>query len=150
MAESPAEVAVGALTLIVAGGFFAYAAQTTGWGGAGADTYPLTASFRSAQGVALGTDVRLAGVQIGTVTGMQLNPETYRADMTFAIDAGVEIPEDSSVAVTSEGLLGGNYVEIVPGGSPFALDPGSEIIDTQGALNLLGLLSQFISAASNE
>jgi len=150
MAENPTEIAVGALTLVVAGGFFAYAAQTTGWGGGGADTYPLTASFRSAQGVALGTDVRLAGVQIGTVTGMALNPETYRADMTFAIDHAVEIPEDSSVAVTSEGLLGGVYVEIVPGGSPFALDAGGEIADTQGALNLLGLLSQFISAASGD
>jgi phospholipid/cholesterol/gamma-HCH transport system substrate-binding protein len=150
MAETPAEIAVGAATLLVAGGFFVYAAQTTGWGGGPGATYPLTASFRSAQGVSVGTDVRLAGVQIGTVSGMRLNPETYRADMTFAIDADIDVPEDSSVAVSSEGLLGGNFVEIVPGGSPFALEPGGEIFDTQGALNLLGLLSQFISAASDE
>lgn len=150
MAESPAEVAVGALTLVVAGGFFAYAAQTTGWGGSAADSYPLTASFRSAQGVGPGTDVRLAGVRIGTVTGLELDRETYRADMTFAIDPTVDIPEDSAVAVASEGLLGGSFVEIVPGDSPFALEPGSEIVDTQGALSLLGLLSQVIAAAADE
>jgi phospholipid/cholesterol/gamma-HCH transport system substrate-binding protein len=149
MAETPSEIAAGALTLLVAGGFFAYAAQTTGWTGGGAETYPLTASFRSAQGVSLGTDVRLAGVRIGTVTDVALDPETYRADVTFAIDDGIEVPEDSSVAVTAEGLLGGTFVEIVPGGSPFVLEPGAEIFDTQGALNLLGLLSRFVSAAAD-
>ena len=150
MSENPAEIAVGGLTLAVAVGFFAYASQTTGFAGRGAESYPLTASFRSAEGVGLGTDVRLAGVRIGTVTGMELNPETFRADMVFAIDAGIEVPEDSSVAVAQEGLLGGNFVEIVPGGSPFALEPGGEIIDTQGALSLIGLLSQFINAASGD
>ena len=150
MSENPAEIAVGGLTLAVAVGFFAYASQTTGFAGRGAETYPLTASFRSAEGIGLGTDVRLAGVRIGTVTGMELNRETFRADMVFAIDDGIEVPEDSSVAVAQEGLLGGNFVEIVPGGSPFALEPGGEIVDTQGALSLIGLLSQFINAASGD
>jgi phospholipid/cholesterol/gamma-HCH transport system substrate-binding protein len=150
MSENSAEIAVGGLTLAVAVGFFVYASQSSGFAGRGAETYPLTASFRSAQGVGLGTDVRLAGVRIGTVTGMELNPESFRADMVFAIDAEIEVPEDSSVAVAREGLLGGNFVEIVPGGSPFALEPGGEIVDTQGALSLIGLLSQFINAASGD
>ena len=150
MAENPAEVAVGALTLAVAGGFLVYAAQTTGWAGGGAATYPLAASFRSAEGVAPGTEVRLAGIRIGTVTGLALNPETYRADMTFAIDAGIDIPEDSSAAVATQGLLGGTFVEVVAGESPFALDPGAEILDTRGPQNLLGLMADIISSASGD
>lgn len=150
MAESPAEVAVGALTLAVAGGFLVYAAQTTGWAWGGAPTYPLSASFGSAEGVAPGTEVRLAGIRVGSVTGLALDTETFRANMTFAIDAGIDIPEDSSAAIASQGLLGGTFVEVVPGASPFALDPGAEILDTRGARDLLGLMADIISAAAGD
>ncbi|MEE4121363.1 MAG: outer membrane lipid asymmetry maintenance protein MlaD [Paracoccaceae bacterium] len=150
MAESPAEVAVGALTLAVAGGFLAYAAQITGWAWGGPPTYPLSASFGSAEGVAPGTEVRLAGIRVGTVTGVALDTETFRADMTFAIDAGVGIPEDSSAEIASQGLLGGTFVEVVPGKSPFALDPGAEILDTRSAQDLLGLMADIMSAASGD
>jgi phospholipid/cholesterol/gamma-HCH transport system substrate-binding protein len=60
------------------------------------------------------------------------------------------VPEDSSVAVATEGLLGATFVEVVPGGSPFALEPGMAIEDTQGALSLIGLLAQFVNAASGD
>lgn len=149
MSETPTEIAVGALTLAVAAGFFLYASQTAGIGRATGD-YALTASFRSAQGIDLGTDVRLAGVRVGAVTAMKLNPETFRADMEFAIDDAVEVPEDSSVAISSEGLLGGNFVEIIPGGSPFPLEPGMAFEDTQGALSLIGLLAQFVNSATGD
>lgn len=149
MSETPTEIAVGALTLAVAAGFFVYASQTAGIG-TGTGNYDLTASFRSAQGVSLGTDVRLAGVKVGSVTAMDLNPETFRADMVFAIDASVDVPEDSSVAISSEGLLGGNFVEIIPGGSPFPLEPGMAFEDTQGALSLLSLLAQFVNSATGD
>ena len=66
MAESPTEIAAGGLTLVVAAGFFIYATGATGAWQGGGDTYPLVASFQSAQGVGPGTDVRLAGVRIGT------------------------------------------------------------------------------------
>jgi phospholipid/cholesterol/gamma-HCH transport system substrate-binding protein len=107
--------------------------------------YPLIASFRSAEGISLGTDVRLAGVKIGSVTSLDLNRETFRADVTVSVETEVTIPEDSSIAVSSEGLLGGSFVEIIPGGSLFNLEPGGEIEDTQGAVSLIGLLSKFVS-----
>ena len=145
MAESAAEIAVGGGVLAAAAAFLIYAAQATGVSGGGNGTYSLTASFRSADGIAVGTDVRLAGVRIGSVTDLDLNYETFRADMTVSIDRGVEVPEDSAIAVSSEGLLGGSYVEIVPGGSPFALEAGDEITDTQGSISLIGLLAKFVS-----
>ena len=145
MSENTTEVIVGGLVLAVAGFFLFFAGQTTGYGAGSSDNYELTASFRSAEGVSLGTDVRLAGVKIGTVTGMDLNPDTFRADVRFSVDQKIQVPDDSAVAVASEGLLGGTYVEIVPGGSPFNLDPGGEIEDTQGAVSLISLLLKFVS-----
>ena len=79
MSENTTEVIVGGLVLAVAAFFLVFAGQTTGFSAASTDDYELTASFRSAEGVSLGTDVRLAGVKVGTVTGMELNPQTFRA-----------------------------------------------------------------------
>ncbi len=126
--------------------FAVYAGQTTGLsrGGGG---YELSASFRSLEGVSVGTDVRLAGVKIGTVTKVALNPQTYRADTAFSVIEGIEIPDDSAVVISSEGLLGGNFVEIMPGGSPFYFAPGDEMDDTQGAISLVTLLLKFVTGS---
>ncbi|WP_319823896.1 outer membrane lipid asymmetry maintenance protein MlaD [Thalassovita sp.] len=149
MSENKTEVFVGGAVLAVAIGFVVYAGQITGFSGA-TTGYPLTASFRSAEGVTVGTDVRLAGVKIGTVTDLKLNPQTFRADTTFSLIDGIEIPDDSAVVVASEGLLGGNFVEIVPGGSPFNFQPGAEIEDTQGSVSLVSLLMKFVTGSSDQ
>ncbi|SNS55448.1 outer membrane lipid asymmetry maintenance protein MlaD [Tropicimonas sediminicola] len=150
MSESPGEILAGAATLAVAVGFLVYASQGAGMSPSQGAGYDLTASFRSAEGITVGTDVRLAGVKVGTVTGLDLNHQTFRADVTLNVADSLEVPEDSSIAISSEGLLGGNFVELVPGGSPFNLEPGSEIEDTQGALSLLGLLAKFVSSTEDE
>lgn len=147
MSEHKTEAFVGGVVLAVAIGFVAYAGQITGFSKQ-TSGYELGASFRSAEGVTVGTDVRLAGVKIGTVTALNLNPQTFRADTKFSVIEGIEIPDDSAVVVASEGLLGGNFVEIVPGGSPFNFAPGDEIEDTQGAVSLVGLLMKFVSGGS--
>jgi phospholipid/cholesterol/gamma-HCH transport system substrate-binding protein len=144
MSENKTEILVGALVLAVAVGFTAYAGKTTGFTAAGGE-YALNASFRSADGVSVGTDVRLAGVKVGRVTELRLDPETYRAKAVFTVREGVRVPDDSAVAISSEGLLGGNYVEILPGGSPFHFEPGDEIEFTQGAVSLVSLLMKFVS-----
>lgn len=147
MSENRAELLVGAAVLAVAIGFLGYTVTRTG-GMQGSSGYELTASFRSAQGVSVGTDVRMAGVKIGTLTGLDLNPETFRADARLTIQNSVELPDDSSVVIASEGLLGGNFVEVQPGGSPFNLEPGSEVQYTQGAISLIELLSKFVGSGS--
>ena len=109
MAENTTEVLVGAAVLAAAIGFAVYAGQVAGLSRAG-DTYTLSASFRSLEGVGVGSDVRLAGVKIGTVEQVTLNPETYRADTRVALDRGIEIPDDSAIVISSEGLLGVKFV----------------------------------------
>ena len=142
--HSTTEVAIGGIVLAAAIGFAVYAGQAAGLSASSAG-YPLTASFRSIEGVTVGTDVRLGGVKIGSVTDVSLNPETYRADTTFSVSNGVIIPDDSAVVISSEGLLGGNFVEVMPGGSPFGFEAGDEILDTQSSVSLITLLLRFVS-----
>lgn len=145
MAENTTEVLVGGVVLAAAIAFAVYGGQVAGLGNSGASAYPLSASFRSLEGVSVGTDVRLAGVKVGTVTDVMLNPETYRADTVVSVRSDTQIPDDSAIIISSEGLLGGNFVEIVPGGSPFYFEAGDEITDTQGAVSLISLLLKFVS-----
>ncbi|MDD9979727.1 MAG: MlaD family protein, partial [Boseongicola sp.] len=113
MSENIAEVVTGAAVLVVAGGFLAYASQ---FGGIGTTSNAATysASFRSAEGIGTGTDVRLAGVKIGSVLELELDPATYRAEAVFSIDDEVLLPEDTAIVISSEGLLGGSFVEVLP------------------------------------
>jgi phospholipid/cholesterol/gamma-HCH transport system substrate-binding protein len=147
MSENTTEVIVGAGVLAAAVAFVIYAGQISDFSSASA-TYPLSASFRSLEGVNVGSDVRLAGVKIGTVADVTLNPETYRADTVVSLNQGIEIPDDSAIVISSEGLLGGNFVEIVPGGSPFFYEAGDTIDDTQGAVSLVTLLMKFVGGDS--
>lgn len=143
MRQSPLEVLTGAVVLLVAGLFLVFMLGKAGWGGAGGG-YSLMASFRAVEGITTGTDVRLAGVKIGSVASLRLNPETFRAEVVMAMDAAVPIPDDSSAVISSEGLLGGNFVEIFPGGSLTSLADGGEIFDTQGSVSLLQLLIKYV------
>lgn len=149
MTHSRAEVAVGGAVLAAALAFGVYTVQSTGFA-LGASGYELRASFRSVEGISVGTDVRLAGVKVGTVTGIELNPETFRADTVVVVDEGVQVPDDSVILIASEGLLGGNFVEISPGGSLFYYAPGEEILDTQGSVSLLNLLLKYVGGGSEE
>lgn len=146
MSGHTTEVIVGGVVLAVAVGFLAYVGSATGFADRN-NGYPLTASFRSLEGVVVGTDVKLAGVKIGTITDIELNPATFRADTHFEVKHGIDIPDDSAVVISSEGLLGGNYVEVLPGGSPFNFEPGAEIEDTQGAISLVNLLMKFVTGS---
>lgn len=145
MSHTAAEVLAGAGVLAVGAAFAFYAAQGTGLTGRDAGSYPLSASFRSVEGITVGSDVRLAGVKVGTITALTLNPQTFMADAKIAISEGILLPEDSAILISSEGLLGGNFVEILPGGAVETLPPGAEIEDTQGAVSLITLLMKFVA-----
>ena len=144
MANQTTEVLVGGVVLATAVAFFIYAAQLTGAGPAG-QTATYSASFTSVEGVSIGTDVRLGGVKVGTVTELALDPQTFLANTSFTVDKAVLLPEDTAVLISSEGLLGGSYVELLPGGSPFNLEPGATIDDTQSAVSLITLLLRFVA-----
>jgi phospholipid/cholesterol/gamma-HCH transport system substrate-binding protein len=142
MANSVAEAVIGAVVLATAAGFVFYAGQSRGVQ-MGGDSTLLHASFRSAEGITVGTDVRLAGINVGSVTGLELDPATFEARTSFTVDGKLRLPADSDVKIASESLLGGNYVEITPGASEEVLGPGDEIVNTQGSVSLLNLLMRF-------
>lgn len=140
--NNAAETVIGAVVLIAAAGFLVYAGGVAGFRGEAA-SYPLRASFRSVEGVAVGTDVRLAGIKVGAVTDLDLDVESYEARVTFTVDRALQIPEDSDIQVSQEGLLGGGFLEITPGASDFMLSAGDEILNTQSSVSLLNLLMRF-------
>lgn len=142
MTNTIAETVIGAGVVAVAIGFVAYATQSNGLG-APRDNYALTAAFRNAQGIAVGTDVRLAGIRVGTVHDMTLDPTTFEARVDFTVRRDLDIPEDSDVKITSEGLLGGSFLEITPGASEFMLSDGGEVLNTQSSIDFLNLLMRF-------
>lgn len=142
MSENRGEVLAGFGVVLLALGFLVYAGIGRGAGG---QTYPLMASFRSADGISVGSDVRLAGVKVGTITKMSLNPTTFFADLEISIDPLVQLPADSAVVISSEGLLGGNFVELIPGGAVETLAAGEQIEDTQGSVSLITLLMKFVA-----
>ncbi len=141
------EIALGAVVLAIAAGFVLFMLQTTGTRLGQAAGYTLHGSFRSAEGVRMGTEVRLAGVRVGTVTGLQLDPESFRAEVALRVDQGLAVPADSTLAVSSEGLLGGTFMEILPGGMPFDLEPGDSFQDTQSAVSLIQLMLRFATGS---
>jgi len=148
MSENRLEIAVGGVVLALAVAFAVFLAQSTGLSGS-SSSYPISASFRSAEGISVGTDIRLAGVKIGTISDLKLNSETYRAESILSVRNDVRIPDDSALAVTSEGLLGGSFIEVIPGASFDYLEAGDEIIDTQGSVSLIQLLLKFVSSGQN-
>ncbi len=113
--------------------------------GAGSNAIEVTAYFPNVSGISVGTDVRVAGLSVGEVTAITLNPEDYQAEVRMAIDPDTNLPNDSSAAITSEGLLGGSFISMLPGGSDEPLQADDVILDTQGAIDMTGLIGSMIN-----
>ena len=146
MTSNAAETLIGAFVLAVAGAFLVYAANTADVG-VQTGAYPLVAKFRKAEGIVVGSDVRIAGVKVGSVSAMNLDPKTYYADLTVFVENGVQVPEDSVAKITSASILSDPYVAIEPGGAELMLEPGEEIVYTQSSVNVGDLIGKFIGGA---
>jgi len=142
--EHGAEALIGLLVVILAIWFVVFAWQRTG-GGSRADAIHVTALFPNATGINVGTDVRVAGLKIGQVSAQRLDPKTYEAEVTLALNPNVKLPADSAAAITSEGILGGSYIAMIPGGDSTPLKNGDTIVDTQGSVDLMGMIGQFVN-----
>lgn len=147
--ENVGEAVVGLLVVLLAIWFVLFAWNRTG-GGERAGAVRVTALFPNASGVSVGTDVRVAGLKIGSVAAQKLDPQSYQVAVTLALDPSVKLPADSSASITSEGLLGSTFVALTPGGSPTMLKSGDTITDTQGAMDLMALIGQFINKPSGD
>jgi phospholipid/cholesterol/gamma-HCH transport system substrate-binding protein len=134
---------MGVLVLGLAAAFLAYGLWTGG-GGLSPRGYEVTAKFGEVGSLTPGAAVTVAGVKIGTVSRVTLEPDTYLAKVGLAIDPEVRLPADSTAKITSDSLLGGVHVAIGAGGAPEDLKPGGEIENTQGAVDLFGLIGQVV------
>lgn len=143
------EALVGLVVVLVAVGFVSFAYSRTQAGAAG-DAYVLKARFSNIAGVSPGTDVRVAGIKVGTVTRQSLDPASFQAMVELGIDKALQLPIDSSAAVTTEGLLGGTYVSLTPGGDSVMLKPGEEITETSGAADLMSLVGSIVNRSGGD
>lgn len=143
MREQWSEIIAGLVVIALAAVFLVYSLSVGGVEHKGG-RYEVVARFGDIGGLAPGAAVKVAGVKVGTVTEVSLDPKTYLAVTHLSVDKDVKLPADSTAKITSEGLLGGALVAIAPGGAPDDLKPGAEIQNTQGSVDLFGLIGQFI------
>jgi phospholipid/cholesterol/gamma-HCH transport system substrate-binding protein len=142
MGRNLVETLMGAFVLGLAIVFLVFA-----YGRAGlktTDGYTLVGKFDRIDGLAQGSDVRMSGIKIGTVTAQTLDPKTYLAVLTLNVRNDVKLPRDSSARVASDGLLGDKYLSITPGGEDAMLTAGQEIQHTQGSVDIVSLVGRML------
>jgi phospholipid/cholesterol/gamma-HCH transport system substrate-binding protein len=110
----------------------------------GDNHYALTAKFQSVAGLKAGAEVVVAGVPIGQVDEIRLDPERMVAVVQMKIQNAIELTDDSIASVKTAGLIGDKYIRISPGGSPIVLGPGDQIIETESAVDLEDLISKYV------
>ncbi|MAK10056.1 MAG: hypothetical protein CBD72_05120 [Flavobacteriaceae bacterium TMED212] len=134
---------LGLLVLLTAGLFLFYIYITIDTKLFSGDGYQLHARFDNVDGIVTGSKVKLSGVNIGTVKSISLEPENFYAFITMNFDREFNFPDDTEASVQLEGLLGGSYISILPGGSDVILLNNQEILYTQGSKSLLNLMLKF-------
>lgn len=143
MREQWAEAATGLVVILLAAVFLVYSLSVGGVGRK-AGSYEVTARFGEVGALAPGAVVSVAGVKIGAVSDIRLDPKTFLAVTKLSLDPNVKLPADSTAKITSDSLLGGAHIVIAPGGSLQDLKPGGEIENTQGSVDIFGLIGQYL------
>jgi phospholipid/cholesterol/gamma-HCH transport system substrate-binding protein len=141
------EILTGAAVLLVAAGFIGFAVAHSGR--TVATGYKLHASFDHVDGLAAGAEVRIAGVKVGNVLDMHVDPKSFLADVTFSVSDKIHLPKDSAAEIDSESLLGGKYLNLSPGGDANDIAAGGTITITQSSISLEQLLGKFIFSAAS-
>ncbi|MFA6961280.1 MAG: outer membrane lipid asymmetry maintenance protein MlaD [Opitutaceae bacterium] len=143
MKQSRMELIVGVFVLIGLAAV-AYLALRIGAGAlVGGDTYALKARFSNAGGLNPGSNVIIAGVPVGRITGVELNPKDYSAIVTFSVRKSVQLPTDSIASIKTTGLIGDKFLALSPGGENESLPAGALITDTESTVDIESLISRF-------
>jgi phospholipid/cholesterol/gamma-HCH transport system substrate-binding protein len=142
MSGNVIETVMGAVVLVIAALFLFFAYTTSQVGAVGG--YPVTAQFERIDGIRDGSDVRIAGVKVGSVVSESLDPKTYLATVKMSIDTEYKLPDDTVAEIISSSLLGDKYMSLVPGGSDKDIAPGGQIKYTQAPVSLENLIGQMI------
>ena len=119
------EILLSAAVIVVAVGFLTYTYLITG--AARPTDYALNAEMAHADGLSSTSDVRIGGIKVGSITGLSLDPKTYKAIVRLRIRSDVQIPANSTIGIASGGLSPGSYLTITPGSSHQSLAPDSTI-----------------------
>jgi phospholipid/cholesterol/gamma-HCH transport system substrate-binding protein len=141
-----AETLIGAAVVAVAVAFLVFAYYRTGSGSLSG--YEINAKLPKADGLSVGTDVRLAGIKIGTVSDLTLDPKTYLVTVHMNVRNDIKLPVDSSVLVTQAGFLGGQYLSITPGGDDKMMMAGAFFESAQGSIDVMNLVGRFATGAN--
>jgi phospholipid/cholesterol/gamma-HCH transport system substrate-binding protein len=142
------EAVMGAIVLIIAS-FFLVFAYTSSKGGVYAG-YPLVANFDRIDGLAVGNDVRISGVKVGSVLNIEIDPKTFLAHVVLSVRNGLGLPTDTVAEIVSESLMGGKYIALVPGGDEKLLDSGEEISYTQSSVSFESLIGKYLFSSKND
>lgn len=140
------EILVGLFVVLGAAGllFLALKAANLGSFTNGGETYTVQARFDNIGGLKARAPVRSAGVNVGRVTSVTLDTQTFQGLVTMEVNQGVLFPKDSSAKILTAGLLGDQYIGIEPGGDEKNLAAGDVITQTQSAMVLENLIGQFL------
>jgi phospholipid/cholesterol/gamma-HCH transport system substrate-binding protein len=138
--SNTAETLIGAIVVAVAILFLVFAYFRTGSGSLSG--YDVNVRLAKADGLGIGTDVRISGIKVGSVSDLELDPKTYLVTVHMNIRSDIKIPTDSSVLVTSAGILGSSYLSITPGGDDTMLPAGGMIENAQGSVDLMNLIGR--------
>lgn len=138
------EFGVGLFLLLGLAAFFYLAIRMGDVGLLRQEGYTVTARFISSSGLKEGAMVELAGVRVGKVRGIALDPERYESVVNLAIEPGVRITEDTIASVRTAGIIGDKFIKLTPGGMDIYLADGDEIIDTESSLDIEELVSKYI------
>lgn len=146
MNKKSIEILVGLFVLLGALGllFLALKAANLGSFSSNGNTYQLQARFDNIGGLKPRAPVRSAGVTVGRVKSIVLDPKTFQGVVTLDVNQGVEFPKDSSAKILTAGLLGDQYIGIEPGGDEKNFTAGDVIRQTQSAVVLENLIGQFL------
>ena len=107
------------------------------------DSFSLAAKFDDINGILAGSSVKMSGVNIGSVKKIDIDLTTFEAVITMDFKNKYNFPDDSEASIQTDGLLGGSYVSIIPGGSDVFLLDEQEIAFTQGSTSLINLMLKF-------
>ncbi|MCK5792746.1 MAG: outer membrane lipid asymmetry maintenance protein MlaD [Ketobacter sp.] len=142
MSRNILETIMGAAVLLVAGLFLTFAYEHSSVkSGSG---YTINALFDNVSGLSVGSDVRIGGIKVGVIDGMDLDPETFRATLHLFIEERYALPKDTVAAIVSSGLLGEKFVNLEPGGDDEMMQPGDAIRFTQSSVNIEDIIGRFV------
>jgi phospholipid/cholesterol/gamma-HCH transport system substrate-binding protein len=116
----------------------------------GGDTYEVEARFANTGGLSTGALVMLAGVNVGRVEEIALDPADYSAIVGMRIRSGVKVPADTMASIKTSGLIGDKYIALAPGADEEFLAPSARIIETESAVELESLISKMAFGSVKE